>query len=91
MLVPTEGLVYSQGASVGEPDVTVTLQSVNVPQVLDALALASDRKVWVVTFTADGAVTPTSFRRTGTLWNKENVPDPEQPVWDTFRWGDSIP
>jgi hypothetical protein len=85
------GLVYSQGASVGEPEVTLTLRSVNVRQVLDALALASDRKVWVVTFTPDGTVTPTRYRRTGTLWNKENVPDPEQPVWDMFRWGDSIP
>jgi hypothetical protein len=33
----------------------------------------------------------TGYRRTVTLWNNANVPDSEQPVWDMFRWNDSIP
>jgi hypothetical protein len=51
--------------------------------------LASDRKIWIVTFT-NGPLTPTGFRPTRTLWIKTIAVD-EQPVWESLRWGDPIP
>ncbi|HVA71694.1 MAG TPA: hypothetical protein VNF02_01180 [Candidatus Limnocylindrales bacterium] len=83
------GTGYSQGADVGEQNISLRLQNVTVQEALDKIALASDRKIWVVTFT-DEPLTPTGFRRTRTLWIK-TIAYNEQPVWDSLRWGDEIP
>jgi hypothetical protein len=83
------GTGYSQGADVGEQNIGLRLQNVTVRDALDKIALASDRKIWVVTFT-DEPLTPSGFRRTRTLWIK-TIASNEQPVWDSLRWGDEIP
>jgi hypothetical protein len=83
------GSAYSQAADVGEQNIGITLTNVTVRDALDRIALASDRKIWIVTFT-NGPLTPTGFRPTRTLWIKTIAVD-EQPVWDSLRWGDPIP
>lgn len=94
-MVPTSpssgpvGTAGSQLSSGGERLLTVHLSHATVRDVLDRLALASDRKIWVVTF-VDGS-TPTRFWRTRSLWSSEIPADDQQPVWDNFRWGDKIP
>jgi hypothetical protein len=85
------GMGFSQGAQVGDPEFSLELRQVPVREVLDRLALASDRKIWVVTFASGKGVTSTGDRRTITLWNNSNIPDTEQPLWDTLRWTDTIP
>lgn len=83
------GSVYSQAGDVGERNVSIALRKATVRDALDRIALASDRKIWVVTFTHE-PLTPTRFRRTRTLWIK-SIAVKEQPVWDSLRWGDPVP
>jgi len=86
-----KGVAYSQATNVSDPRFSLVLANVNVSQVLDNLIAASDRKIWVVTFVSDNAMSATGYRRTATLWNDATVPDAEQPVWDMFRWNDRSP
>ncbi len=79
----------SQAVDVGEQEISLRLQNVTVRDALDKIALASDLKIWVVTFT-DEPLTPTGFRRTRTLRIK-TIAHNEQPVWDSLRWGDAVP
>lgn len=81
----------SLAANVGETTVELQLRDVTVETILDSLATASTRKIWVVTFVDSFIPTASGFRRTLTLWNDAPVPDDQQPVWDTFHWGDPIP
>jgi hypothetical protein len=59
--------------------------------VLDALALLSDKKIWIVTFTRNPELTVTGFRRAVSLWNFSPIPDDKQPVWDILRWDEPVP
>jgi hypothetical protein len=52
----------------------------------DRIGLASDHKVWVVTFAEDPHLTPTGFRRTESFATKAIPPDDAEPVSDIFRW-----
>lgn len=81
------GTGSSLGLEVGDPLLTLKLQDVSVEDVLDALTLAADRGVWIVTFAPAGEITPTGFRRTVSPVSGKAVPDSEQPVWELFRWG----
>ncbi len=85
------GTGYSQGAQVGDPEFSLALTQVPVREVLDRLALASDRKIWVVTFVAGAYVKQTGYLRTITLWNNAHIPDAEQPIWNMLRWNDRLP
>jgi len=78
-------------AGPGDSKVTVELKNPTAEDVLDAIAVASNRKIWVVTFVDDAGLTPRGMRRTVSLWSPKPQPDEEQPGWDLFRWGDSLP
>ena len=80
------GLAGSLISNVGEARIDVRVTDATVEDVMNALAIASVKKVWVVTFTESPALTATGFRQTTTLRNSSPVPDDEQPVWETFRW-----
>ena len=86
-----EGIGHSQGVEVGDPEFSLALANVRVEDVLDSLALASDARIWIVTFCGSSALTATGFRRTVSIWNDNPVPDAEQPVWDFVRWGQNPP
>lgn len=87
---PLRGIGWSQATSPDDFEISLELENISVRDALDQIALASNRKIWVVTFTDDSLLTPTGFRRTRTLWI-DTVSDSEQPVWDSLRWGDAIP
>jgi hypothetical protein len=84
------GVGYSQGTNMDDPEFSLALEDVSVRQILDNMSLASDRKIWVVTF-IDAPSSANGFWRTATLWQRGDVPDTEQPLWDMFRWNDTIP
>ncbi|MGA8762457.1 MAG: hypothetical protein WB562_06165 [Candidatus Sulfotelmatobacter sp.] len=86
----TGGTGGSLATNVGDPKINVRVANATVEDVLDALAAASPKKIWIVTFTHSLDLTPTGFRRTANLRNSFPVPDDEQPVWETFRWGEPI-
>lgn len=85
------GVAGSGFSNIDDPKISVTLKNATVEDVLNALALTSARKIWIVTFSDSPVLTSTGFRRTLSLWNKSPVPDNEQPGWDMFHWGDAIP
>jgi len=78
-------------SNIDDPKISVGLKNVTVGDVLDALALTSARRIWIITFKDDPTLTATGFRRTLTLWNNFPIPDGEQPIWDLLHWGDAIP
>lgn len=82
-----KGVIGSLGVNPEDPKISVRLDNVTIQMALSALALASDRKIWVVTFVSDPSLTATGFRKTRTLWTNSPVPDNEQPVWDLLQWG----
>jgi hypothetical protein len=91
LLDPHKGnLQVSIGGS-GDSRVTVQIKDSLVEDILDALAEASNRKIWVVTFVDDGGVTSRGFRRTVSLWSKKPGPDEGEPSWDWLRWDDPLP
>jgi hypothetical protein len=81
---------FSVGAT-GDSRVSVALKNATLGTVLDALIIASNRKIWIVTFADDPKLTPSGLRRTMSLFTDAPIPDGEQPVWDLHRWGDPIP
>jgi hypothetical protein len=89
---PAGGGVITSGASnIDYPTISVTLKNATVEDVLDSIASASARKIWIVTFSDDATLTASGYRRTMGLWTKATVSDDEQPVWDLFHWGESLP
>jgi hypothetical protein len=85
------GVISSLGVNPDDSEISVELSDPTVRDTLDALVVASNRKIWIVTFSQDSAVTSTGFRRTSGLWMSSPVPDNDQPVWDLFHWGDAMP
>lgn len=75
----------------GDSKVNLEMTGATVEDVLNALLLASNRKIWVATFLDNPTVTPRGKRRTISLWSGKPQPDDEQPGWDLFRWGDPLP
>jgi hypothetical protein len=78
-------------AGPGDSKVTVELKNPSIEDALDALAVTSNRKIWIVTFIDDPSLSPRGFRRVGSLWSNKATPDEEQPRWDLLRWGDPMP
>ena len=85
------GIVGSGATNVDDPKISVTLKNATVEDVLDALALASARKIWIVTFSDARTLTAAGYCRTLGLWNRSPIPDEEQPAWDLLHWGDKFP
>jgi len=90
LIAPRRYGQMSIGAT-GDSKVDIDLTNESVSDALDALALASNRKIWIVTFSDDNSLTANGFRRTISLWIDKPVPDEDQPLWQLMRWGDPIP
>jgi|SRR5579885_47686 hypothetical protein len=91
LVTPIKGSRQISIAGPGDSRVTVELKDATVEEALDALSVASNRKIWVVTFADDATLSPRGLRRTGSLWSRRATPDQEQPSWDLLRWGDPMP
>ncbi|HXH51602.1 MAG TPA: hypothetical protein VNM47_19860 [Terriglobia bacterium] len=68
----------------GEHKATFEIQNGTVRDVMDKMALATDGKIWIVTFDEKAGLTSTGYRRTiYSLWNTSaTLPDQYQPGWD---------
>lgn len=91
LVTPIKGSHQISVAGPGDSTVTVNLKNCTVEDALDAIAVNSTRKVWIVTFQDDTSVTMGGLRRTRSLYTEARVPDEEQPVWYLNRWGDPTP
>lgn len=90
LVTPRKYGQISIGAT-GDSKVSLELTDCTLEQALDSLALASNRKIWIVTYSKEDKLTSRGFRKTLSLWTDKPVPDEEQPVWQLLRWGDPIP
>lgn len=81
---------YTSG-NVPEKPLSLTLRGLTIRDALDKLVDASERKMWVVTFSDTRGLTPTGFRRTETLWHPAPFPDRDQPMWDFLAWNEYMP
>jgi hypothetical protein len=88
---PEHGNRFLSIAGPGDSKVTVELKNSPVEDVLDALTVASNLKIWIVTFSNDNRLTPSGFRVTKSVWTDQAVPEKEQPTWALLHWGDPTP
>jgi len=91
LVTPIKGSYQISIGGTGDSKVDIELKNPTTESALDALTVASNRKIWVVAFSNDSRLTSRGFRRTKSLWTEDPVPDEEQPVWALFRWGDPPP
>lgn len=85
------GIAGSGASNLDDPRISVRLKDATVEDILDAIVLASARKIWIVTFSDAPGLTRSGSRRTLTLWNNFPISDTEQPVWDLMHWGEKVP
>jgi hypothetical protein len=78
-------------AGPGDSQVTVELENCLVEDVLDAIAVSSNRKTWIVTLPDKVTLTSSGFRRTRSLFTDDPIPDDQQPVWYLHRLDDPAP
>jgi hypothetical protein len=83
---PPKGYGASISHRASDPTLDLQFTNATVEEILDRIALASDQKVWVVTFAADPHPTPTGFRLTESYPSQVIPADDAEPVWDIFRW-----
>jgi len=82
---PKRGYGGSMLRSPAEPILNFTFSDTTVGEILDAIAVASDYKVWLVTFEDNLNLTPSGFRRAEALSPGDRIPDEAQPAWDILR------
>lgn len=90
LITPPGFAGFSVGAT-GDSRVDVEFKDATVENILDGLLAASNRKIWIVTFSDETGLTSRGFRKTKSLFTEAPVPDKEQPVWDLLRWRDPMP
>jgi hypothetical protein len=88
---PALGTAGSIATGAGDRRITFRLVNASVRQILDKLSLATDFRIWIVTYPEDRTLTETGFRRVASLYTSSSVADNEQPVWAFLRWGDALP
>src|SRR5262249_366536 len=70
---PKQGYAGSVLSSANDPKLNLTFTNSTVGEIFDSVALASDRKIWVVTFEDSLALTPTGFRRSKQLSSRNPI------------------
>jgi hypothetical protein len=70
-----------------DPKLNLDFTDATVIEIFDSIALASDRKLWVVTFEDATAITPSGFRRSRQLSSRNPITNASQPEWDVLYWG----
>jgi hypothetical protein len=85
------GSAGSLASNTDEPIINLQFRRSTVADILDALAKSSLDKIWIATFEDSFILTSGGFRRTNSLWSDSPVPDGQQPIWDTLRWGQAFP
>jgi len=90
LLTPEHGKRQVSVAGPGDSQVTVRLDNATVEEVLDALCLSSNRKIWIVTFSPNDRLTAQGLRRSLSIWTDKPT-ESETPHWDVMKWGDPMP
>jgi hypothetical protein len=83
---PTGGYAVSIAGSSSDPKLNLDFTNATVEKILDTIAVGSEEKVWVVTFSEDPNSLLKGFRRTEPFISKAVAADNDQPVWDIFPW-----
>ena len=83
---PPKGYGASISHRSSDPILDLQFTNASVEQILDRIAVASDQKVWVLTFAADPHLTPTGYRLTESYPSQVIPADNAEPTWDIFRW-----
>jgi hypothetical protein len=83
--LPPGGEASSYATGIEERQITLDLGGKTVRASLNALVLASEHKMWLVTF-PDSNLTPRGFFRTATTWHPEPFQTTDQPMWDFLTW-----
>jgi hypothetical protein len=83
---PKRGYGGSIFTSASDRRLDLAFMNATVEEILDSIALASDYKVWLVTFEDNLNLTPSGFRRSESLHSTTAASDEEQPVWDIYQW-----
>ncbi len=78
-------------AGPGDSRVTLDLTDATLGAALDAIVGASNRKLWVVTFSSDTHLGSRGFRKSLLLWNDRSKASHDEPTWAFLRWGDPPP
>jgi len=86
------GYAGSVPTGAGDRPVTLKLTNPTVRDVLDALCLAADLKVWLVGYTSSPTKTSAGFLRTASRWEEKasEVSDFSQPFIDMQTWGTPV-
>ncbi len=91
LVTPIKGNHQISIAGPGDSQVSLELKNCAVEDVLDALAVASNRKIWIVAFPDNPTLTANGLRRTRSVFTDAPIQDDQQPVWYLHRWGDPLP
>lgn len=91
LVTPIKGSYQVSVAGPGDAQVSIQLKNCTVQDILDALAVASNRKVWIVMFSGESNLMANGLRRTCSLFTDAGIRDEEQPVWYLHRLGDPLP
>lgn len=83
------GTAGSMLSEVGNRTFSLALCDTTARGVLDAIAKASEYKVWLVTFSPGGALMRTDFRRTAAFRSGRVGLDTGQPTLEQLKWGES--
>jgi len=84
---PGQGVAGTITSGMGDREISLAANHVLVRDVLDKFALASDSKIWIVTYPPHNGLAFGRIKRTKSLYTKNEVPDTEQPVWTFIVWG----
>lgn len=92
LITPAKYSGFSVGTDADEPRISLELRDSTVSDILDGLALASNRKIWIITFSTDPKPTSAGFRKTLALWDTLSpVAEKGEPALNLLHWGDRIP
>jgi hypothetical protein len=80
------GVGGSYATGVEEKPLRIELGGSTAREALDKLVVASEHKIWVVTFSDTSELTSTGYLRTETRWHPGPFPDTDQPMWEFLAW-----
>lgn len=78
-------------AGPGDSKITLDLTDSTLESALDAIVTASNRKLWVVTYSSDTHLGRRGFRKSLSLWEDKSEGWHEEPTWDLLHWGEPFP
>jgi len=82
------GTMSSGLGNLGDRTFSLDLRDTTVRGVMDALAVSSEYKIWVVAFALGKSLMPSGFQRTVSPTKPGPTSDAGQPGWESLKWGE---